>query len=67
MYSRTILITTTKVSSKLPKAIDPKLFIDLQTLLMIGDKGSPDSKYHIATVELVQYAPNPSKNKTILE
>jgi len=47
-------MTVTKVSNKLPKAMDPKLFKDLQTLLIIGAVGYPDSKYHIATVELVQ-------------
>lgn len=42
MYSRTTLITVTNVSNKLPNAIDPKLFKDLQTLLMIGEVGYPD-------------------------
>jgi hypothetical protein len=54
MYSRTTLTTVTTVKSKLPKAIEPKLFTDLQTLLMIGAVGYPDSKYHKATVELAQ-------------
>ncbi len=66
MYSRTIFITETNVSNKLPNAMDPKLFMDLQTLLMIGAVGYPDQKYHMATVELVQYAPNPYKKKIIL-
>lgn len=42
MYSRTIFITDTNVSNKLPNAMDPKLFMDLQTLLMIGAVGYPD-------------------------
>lgn len=66
MYSRTIFITETNVSNKLPNAMDPKLFMDLQTLLMIGAVGYPDQKYHMATVELVQYAPSPYKKKIIL-
>lgn len=36
------LMTETNVSNKLPKAMDPKLFMDLQTLLMIGAVGYPD-------------------------
>lgn len=66
MYSSTIFMTWTKVSNRLPKAIDPRLFRERQTLRMIGAVGSPDSKYQMATVELVQYAPRPYKKKTIL-
>lgn len=54
MYSRINFTTITNVNNKLPKAIDPKLLIDLHTLLMMGEDDSPDSKYQIATVELVQ-------------
>ena len=46
--------------------MDPKLFSDLQTLLTIGAVGYPDSKYQMATVELVQYAPSPYKKKITL-
>lgn len=60
------MITVTKVSSKDPNAMEPRLLKDLQTLLMIGAVGYPDSKYQIATVELVQYAPKPSKKNIIL-
>lgn len=50
------------VNKREPKAIDPKFLNDLQKLLIIGDRGLPYSKYHIATVELTKYNPNPSKN-----
>lgn len=42
MYSKMTLMTVTIVRSRLPRAIDPKLLIDLQTLLIIGAVGSPD-------------------------
>ena len=58
-YYNTSRITVTIASSKDPKTIDPMLLKDLHILLKIGELGFPYSKYQIATVELIQYAPKP--------
>lgn len=54
IYSRMNFKTVTMVKSKLAKAIEPRLLSERRMLRMIGKEGYPDSKYHIATVELVQ-------------